>query len=502
MKINLFRIPKNNAPNLSVDLEDNGYDIAAEYEKDSCYAILYILKKHSESNIWLDYYSPLLDGDAFEAYTSDIGSDSLSGVFLIETEEYAYAVVHGQGHFLVRKYCDKDFGLNLAERILDPEGLKMKHSQTFTSASKKDITSFTRRRAISDSREYGEAFNYVKCKTADKKLWGETIDCGESVRFTFGKDFHLGPTDLHSFIKRVDSILAEEPKVSLPRYRKVTSQLVRKELDEKLQARFAEYLQNIAMDDYWMTGVSFNFASDYHYSLKIRTHEMTDVLDTLDADILRKAVADNSAQIKGRYDLIRVVFHNEDGDPIYSKPLREMLQITMEHNKKYYVLFRNEWMEFSESYISFIEEQVDGIPFEFKDAEGKNEDDLIKSLVAAGKYTQLHKQNVHIGKYCIEKADLMDDNNIVMIKDQRQSSDLVYLTKQATTSIRLADAGQLGDNVFTGRNICLWMIVKRKSIKKLSDFRSFHLLDALNDFKREVINLNLTPVIWISLSGK
>ena len=49
---------------------------------------------------------------------------------------------YGQTHFIIRKYCDKDFGLNLAERILDPQGLKMKHSQTFTSAGKKDITSY------------------------------------------------------------------------------------------------------------------------------------------------------------------------------------------------------------------------------------------------------------------------------------------------------------------------------------------------------------------------
>ena len=126
---------------------------------------------------------------------------------------------------------------------------------------------------------------------------------------------------------------------------------------------------------------------------------------------------------------------------------------------------------------------------------------LIESLSQSGKYIQLHKDNVYIGKYCIEKADLMDDDNVIMIKAQHGQADFVYLIKQATTSLRLSEAGEFGENVFNGRNICLWMIVDRKSLTKLSDLKSFHLLDALNDFKKEVINKNLTPIIWISLKN-
>lgn len=93
-------------------------------------------------------------------------------------------------------------------------------------------------------------------------------------------------------------------------------------------------------------------------------------------------------------------------------------------------------------------------------------------MVASDKYTQLHKDNVYIdGEYCIEKADLIDDESVVMIKDQHQQADLVYLVKQATTSLRLANAGEIGENVFNGRSVCLWMLVNRKNLIKLSDFK-------------------------------
>lgn len=158
-------------------------------------------------------------------------------------------------------------------------------------------------------------------------------------------------------------------------------------------------------------------------------------------------------------------------------------------------------MEFSDSYVKFIEEQVDNIEFLLKDSCGLGETKLIDKLVKENGYTQLHKHNVHIGKYCIEQADLMDSENVIMIKDQANQSDLVYLIKQATTSLRLTESGELTENIFEGRNVCLWMLVNRKSLKKLSDFKSFHLLDALNDFKKEVTSKNLNPVVWISLKN-
>ncbi len=41
-------------------------------------------------------------------------------------------------------------------------------------------------------------------------------------------------------------------------------------------------------------------------------------------------------------------------------------------------------VEFSESYVSYIEEQVDSILFEIKDAGGQTETELIDSLITSG----------------------------------------------------------------------------------------------------------------------
>jgi uncharacterized protein (TIGR04141 family) len=502
LKINLFKVPKESVPDLWVDLEDNGYELEANHSTENCDMVLYLRKKHTETQSWLDYYQSMLNEETFSTYSENLGSETISGAFLIGTDFYAYVVAHGQAHFIIRKHCDKDFGLNLAERIVDPSGLKMKHSQTFTSAGKKDITSYTRKRNLEDSCEYGEAFSYVKCKTIDKKQWGETVDFGESVRFSFGKDLSLTSDELYKLTDRIDAIIQTPATIRLPRYRKVNDRVVLDYLNLKLKQHFMDFLTNVDVDDYWLTGVSFNFSNDYRYSLKIRNSDMIEILDSLDANTVRDVVAANAELVGDRHDLIRVLFYDENDEFVFYKRLKDLMQVTIEYNGKYYVLYHNEWVEFSESYVSFIEGQVDGIQFELKYAGNMNETQLIESLANSGQYTQLHKDNVYVGKYCIEKADLMDDDNIIMIKDQRGQADLVYLIKQATTSLRLSEAGEFNENIFSGRNVCLWMLVERKSLTKLSDFKSFHLLDALNDFKREVLSRNLTPVIWVSLNQK
>lgn len=503
MKINIFKIDTDKVDDLTEELENAEYDPIADIENDKHYMVLYLKRKSSESQGWIEFYKNIMDEKDYKKYSENLGSESLSGLYLIEKEGYAYALTHGQAHFIARKYCDKDFGLDLAERIVDPIGLKMKHSQTFSSAGKKDITSYAQKRKFDNSFEYGEAFSYVKCKTVDKKKWGETADFGESARFTSGKEFSFHAKELFTLIDAIDEQLSLQPEIRLPRYRKVIDKTLLEELKQELKKHFLEFLTDVDVEDYWLTGVSFNFSGDYKYSLKLRAKELTEIIDTLDTSIIKNVIADNSDAIKDRYDLIKVLFYDEEENFLFSKPLQDLIQVTVTLNDKYYVLYHNEWVEFSDSYVKFIEEQVDAISFEIKDAYGLGETELISKLVKQDGYTQLHKNNVYIGKYCIEQADLMDDDNVIMVKGQHKykQEDLVYLIKQATTSLRLTESGELADNVFEGRNVCLWMLVNRKSLKKLSDFKSFHLLDALNDFKKEVVSKNLNPVIWISLKN-
>ena len=499
MKLNLFKIDLNRVEAFKNELYLMDYKSVASFGKQGYSMTLFLLKKGSENRGWIDYYKGIITEDDYKKYSSNWRNETVAGVYLVENEQCCFAVTHGQAHFIVRNYCEREFGLDLAERIVDCTGLKMKHSQTFTSNGKKDITSYTHKRKVDGSFDYGEAFNYVKCKTIDKNSWGETADFGESVRFTSGKYLPINADNIFELVDRVQLVMKTDATIKLPRYWNVKDETIIKELNAKLIDHFDEYVSGLVVDDYWMTGVSFSFSSEFRYALKFKNKELTSICDSVSDGMLKKAIADNKDLILKQYPSIWVLMYDEN-DVFQSKErLLNLIRVTIEHNSKNYVLFSGEWVEFSDSYIRYIEDQVDNIAFEIKDSFGLSETGLINRMVLNG-YRQLHCDNIHIGKYCIEKADLMDDEYVIMIKDQHNQSDLVYLIKQATTSIRLADSNELNENIFNGRKVCLWMLVNRKELKKLSDFKSFHLLDALCDFKKEVTEKGLDPVIWVSLN--
>ena len=501
MKLNIFKVDDELLDSLCEKLISLEYSIASEFQEGEYRMTLYLQRRITMGQGWLDFYKEILTSDTYDYYSKDLGNEAVSGVYLIKSKNFTYAIVNGFAHFIVRKYCDKDFGLNLAERIANTEGLKMKHSQTFTSARKKDITAYSQNRKVNDTYEYGEAFNYVKCKTVNKEMWGETVDFGESARFSLSNECGFTAKNLFLFINDIDMQLAKDPVLKLPRYQKVTNKDILSYLDNEINKRFLEIINDVDIDDYWLTGISFNFSNDFYYLIKKRSRILGNKLSQLDIGTIKQVLIDNKHIINDEYNQIKVYFYDENNKCASSSKLLKLMQVSVEYDGIYYVYLNGIWVRFSDSYIKYIEEQVDDISFEIKEAMEMGENELIATLVANGEYTQLHKNNAYIGKYCIEQADLMDDENVIMIKDQHQQSDLVYLVKQATTSLRLTESGELKTNIFKGRSVCLWMLVKRKKLKKLSDFKSFHLLDALNDFKKEVTSKNLSPVVWISLKS-
>ena len=501
MKLNIFKIDNSKIEDLINLLKSKGYNEEGNIAKDGISYILYLYKKEAKRKSWVDFYSSVLATEKLSMFQQQLDADNLSGSLIIKTTTSIFAVSHGNAHFILRMFCDKDFGLNLAERIAQPDGLTLKHSQTFTSLGKKDITSYNKKRKLNESIDYGEAFNYVKCKTSDNSKWGETADFGESARFSPSKKFPLKFDDINKLIKNIEDELSKRPQITIPRYQQVNNKEIIDKLNKNLTQHFFEYLEDVITDEYWLTGVTFNFASDQRCSVRYLRKELVPLSDSLDSQTVKEAVTKNKDKIKD-YNLIRVIFYDENDQVLSSDPLKNLMLVTIEQDGKYYVSHEGSWFVFSESYIKFIEQQVDEITFEKKNHFGLGENELIDKLVAEEGYTKLHKDNVHIGKYCIEKADLMDEENVIMIKDQNTTSDLVYLVKQATTSIRLSESGDLQGQKFSGKNICLWMLLNRQTLSKISDLKSFHLLDAINDFKKEVQSKNLTPVIWISLKNE
>lgn len=155
MKVNVFKIDNDKVDDLTVELEDNGFECEADNEDENSYTALYLRKKRSENKGWLGYYQQLLSDDKFTYYTENIGSETVSGLFLIQKDGYSYVLSYGQS----------------------------------------------------------------------------------------------------------------QVKIRLPRYHKVVDKDILKSLNEELDKHFLDFITEVDVSDYWLTGVSFNFSNDYRYSL-------------------------------------------------------------------------------------------------------------------------------------------------------------------------------------------------------------------------------------------
>src|SRR5690606_3923725 len=65
------------------------------------------------------------------------------GCLLIFNDDFCYAISLGKTHFYLKEYCDSEFGINLAERIIDVENMRLKNSKFYKSKKNKTITSFS-----------------------------------------------------------------------------------------------------------------------------------------------------------------------------------------------------------------------------------------------------------------------------------------------------------------------------------------------------------------------
>ncbi|MDE1463472.1 DUF6119 family protein [Spartinivicinus poritis] len=153
---------------------------------------------------------------------------SYFGCLVISKKYSIYAISLGKTHFYLNNFCDIDFGLNLAERILDYNELKIKQSRFLNSNKKKSITSFgSGSEFIYDA---GESMHFIKGETVNKEIWGSPVSFGHSIHLKLDKK----PVELVSTIEEIERTLNKEPIVSLPKVEAIHDPEIIKKLDFKL----------------------------------------------------------------------------------------------------------------------------------------------------------------------------------------------------------------------------------------------------------------------------
>ena len=222
-KYNLYRVSKDKEDDLLTKLRLSGLDQIGEQDLEGFHMKFFFSSQPDEIDIWWV--------ETYKEFLGDLETPKNLmhfGVLLISGQEICYAVSLGKAHFYLSQFCDTEFGLNLAERIIDENDLKIKNSKYYKSAKSKMITTY--RRGSQMTFDSGESMHYIKAKTIDTSIWGGMVSFGTSVHLNIAKE----PLEIASFINHIEDVLRQPIRVKLPKVDIVKDSNVTQRLDRVL----------------------------------------------------------------------------------------------------------------------------------------------------------------------------------------------------------------------------------------------------------------------------
>jgi len=495
-KYNIYRLKKNSEEALLEKFDDVGMDLVNTTEIDVYSLRFYFSKKPDEVDIWwADTYSDFLD--AAEPPKNRI----YFGALLVSSEDWLYAVSLGKSHFYLRQFCDSDFGLNLAERIIDQYNLKIKNSKFYQSRKSKTITTY--HEGIEIDYDSGESMHYLKAKTIDDEVWGKVASFGSSVQL----NLDLLPTELPGLITKIEEELGNPPLFTLPKVDRVQDKDTIEVLDMKLANAIlaSEEGSDVGVEEFTVSGVNFIFADEDAYSLYIKGRSREKVkIESLNISNLLNFIRDTSINIHEMLNEIKVHVHREHGRN-YSQPLKFYLDFIDDEER--YCLIEGIWHKFNQSYLTYLQQEVDALGFEYNEAFNISaevtEDAFNESRAENDGFLNYDKELSSLdGKYRVEKMDLYKDEELFFVKIGTPQK-LSYVVDQAKTTVKILQNRESiieidGDEVKV-KGVCLWIILDRRGkIEKLSEINSIIFHMKLVDWKKVVLDAGYTPRVIVN----
>lgn len=459
------------------------------------------------SGFSLDFYFSK-EPDAIDIWWTEVYKDFFGTIdkpknkiyfatLLIYNSQAFYAVSLGKSHFYLKKFCDNDFGLNLAERIADEINPKIKNSKFYKSRKNKIITTYQEASGI--DFDSGESLHYLRAKTIDKDKWGKIVSFGHSAQF----NIEITPEKLPDFIKKIEKTLKQNSRIKLPKVVLIQDKETQEKLDNLLAEVLVEAPQSstVQESDITLSGVDFIFSDHYDYSFYVKGNRdsYTDKGE-LTLDRLRKFILEKNINLEKQLNDVKIKVHNEFGRD-FSVSLKEKLDFVKEDER--YCLIDGKWYQFNQSYLDFLKDEVDSINFNVQEEVRDKVEQEFNQRKGREGFINCDRLNETLQKkYKVEKVDLYKDKTLYFVKFGTPQK-MNYVIDQATNTVKLLQNNQskiwINDTEKDIEAICLWLVFNRKQkFTKLSELKSLIFHMKLAEWKRIVQNARYNPLIYVS----
>lgn len=447
-----------------------------------------------------------------------------------EKPEEIYAVSLGKSHFYLSKFTHSDFGIQLAVRMADENTILLKKSRYFAGTKRQDVSSYQRFQL--GSYEPGESVDHLKLKASNKEVWGDrNIIFADSIQM----DMDRSPIDLAVIFDQIEASITEQEIIHLPKLEPIAVELV-DELDRLLLASIKDMQGNVQIEEFYVHGVAICFSfHDYDYRLSCKKPGQTgsyrkDIGNTLEVTDISGFLGDHQDIID--INEVRIQFRNDD-QGAFTKDLKELLDLAIDHGGYQYFLKGGEWYKFNQTFMDYLIRSLNGIDTELRDALNEADYQQWKAdkerMIEAGEHvednltyresyfnkrqctengfalldrqlTQIQSLEQGKKKYKVEIADLFKNGEIISVKISEANHQLIYNIEQSKDSVELIKRRviQFEEELTTA---ALWFVFE-DDIQRITQINSIQFLLAIESWQKLIKNFNLKPKIYISKHNK
>ncbi len=409
---------------------------------------------------------------------------------LLYRDEICYAISLGKTHFYLKDFCDPEFGINLAERIIDVENLRLKNSKFYKSKKNKTITSFSNNTAL--DYDSGESLHFLKSKTIDLLQWGNIASFGHSVQL----NLDININDLPSLINRIENKLQEPVLANFPKAELIKDQIEIERLDAMVSNAIISNDPNVGNEEFDLSGIDFIFTDNALFQFKLkRTNIESEIYSDLSIENLKEFILDNHIDLHQNLNDIQVKFLREEGRN-FTKTVKTILQYITEERE---ALIDGKWHKFNQSYINLLNDKVKKITLNYDPSMNyiaNIEEDTFNNQREAEGYKNLHTENIMLARrYKVEKMDLYKDSTLYFVKKGNPQK-LNYVIDQAMNTLQLLKNNEFvieenGEEMEI-KKICLWFLIDRvNDVNNLADFNSLIFIMKLDNLYKEVVDSSL-----------
>ncbi len=469
------------------------------------------------------------------------------GIILITNllDNHLYAITFGSAHFLVDKFCDRNFAFDYARKVkfsgvktnslLLPSNQKNKLINTYIDFNELEFDSGESCAKLKASLELPEGFS----------LYKPVLEIGTSIKFS------ISDTNIDTFCKIIykieQTLKFAQDKQKIPFYREITNVEQKEILETALLDAIKENIYKINFTEFQIVGVNEVFNWNYD-EFHISYNRKEEIVTQLNEETIRTyCIKHNLEYAKVVLNIKIKVFR--DGQSLFTTTVKEHIDYINESERV--LLVKGKWYMFNDDYLEFLHESLKNLEiyydsnFDFSSTEltqyqnakfleekgdskyrGKTDKEIKTSIekkyYAEKVYNCLREENdgftnldrdiVNIEKQKFEVADLFRNSTIFAVKIGNSSAKLSYVVDQSVLTLNLYKNSKLPNTVNEFKNVALWIVLDRVTTlpyheepnedgsqkPDISKLEMLILKNKIVEWRKTVYSLGKTPQIYIN----